>query len=120
MGIAKIKCTSMKSCCWETSQKVELSKRGIQVGNTFCSSCRYIPETVDHNSRNFFDQYRDMRLDINNMSYEERIGNVSTVFPEDNMSKYLMKKNHCPDENHGEVSCPICLIRKSKIMGITG
>ncbi|KAF5770778.1 putative transcription factor C2H2 family [Helianthus annuus] len=67
------------------------------------------------NSRNFSDQYRDMRLDIDNMSYEdllnleESIGNVSTGLSEDNMSKYLMEKNHCFDENQEEVSCPICL-----------
>ncbi|KAL8193205.1 hypothetical protein R6Q57_027109 [Mikania cordata] len=67
------------------------------------------------NSRNFSDQYRDMRLDIDNMSYEdllnlgERMGNVNTGLSEDNMSKYLTEKNHCSDENQDEVSCPICL-----------
>ncbi|KAI7735970.1 hypothetical protein M8C21_022382 [Ambrosia artemisiifolia] len=45
------------------------------------------------NSRSFSDQYRDMRLDIDNMTYEEllhleeRIGIVSTGLSEDNMSK---------------------------------
>ncbi|XP_076895772.1 uncharacterized protein LOC143548524 [Bidens hawaiensis] len=67
------------------------------------------------NSRNFSDQYRDMRLDIDSMSYEdllnlgERIGSVSTGLSEDNMSKYLMEKVHSYDENLEEVSCPICL-----------
>ncbi|KAI3799736.1 hypothetical protein L1987_35036 [Smallanthus sonchifolius] len=66
-------------------------------------------------SQNFSDQYRDMRLDVDNMSYEdllnlsERIGNVSTGLSEDNMSKYLLEKTHCSVENHDEVSCPICL-----------
>ncbi|XP_076958747.1 uncharacterized protein LOC143634601 [Bidens hawaiensis] len=66
------------------------------------------------NSRNFSDQYREMRLDIDSMSYEdllnlgERIGSVSTGLSEDNMSKYLMEKVYSY-ENLEEVSCPICL-----------
>ncbi|KAK9061241.1 hypothetical protein SSX86_018421 [Deinandra increscens subsp. villosa] len=65
------------------------------------------------NSRNISDQYRDLRLDIDNMSYEEllnlgeRIGNVSTGLSEDNMFKYLIERNYCGSEE--EVSCPICL-----------
>ncbi|TYJ02171.1 hypothetical protein E1A91_A13G209400v1 [Gossypium mustelinum] len=46
---------------------------------------------------NFYDQYSNMRLDIDNMSYEElldleeRMGNVSTVLSEEALSKRLMK-----------------------------
>lgn len=68
------------------------------------------------NSRNFSDQYRDLRLDIDNMSYEEllnleeRIGSVNTGLSEDSMCKYLREKVYCSsDQNHEEVSCPICL-----------
>lgn len=68
------------------------------------------------NSRNFSDQYRDLRLDVDNMSYEEllnlgeRIGNVSTGLSEDNISKCLREKVYCSsDQEHEEVSCPICL-----------
>lgn len=62
------------------------------------------------------DQYRDLRLDIDRMSYEEllnleeRIGNVSTGLSEDSMSKCLKEEVYCcSDQNHDEVSCPICL-----------
>lgn len=68
------------------------------------------------NSRNFSDQYGDLRLDVDNMSYEEllnlgeRIGNVSTGLSEDNMSKSVRVKVHySSDQNQEEVSCPICL-----------
>ncbi|XP_023740165.1 probable E3 ubiquitin-protein ligase RHG1A isoform X2 [Lactuca sativa] len=75
------------------------------------------------NSRNFSDQYRDLRLDIDNMSYEEllnleeRIGSVNTGLSEDSMSKCLREKvyysssdqNQNQNQNHEEVSCPICL-----------
>ncbi|KAE8700288.1 putative Thioredoxin domain-containing protein [Hibiscus syriacus] len=46
---------------------------------------------------NFYDRHRDMRLDIDNMSYEEllaleeRMGTVSTALPEEAMSKCLKK-----------------------------
>lgn len=68
------------------------------------------------NSRNVSDQYRDLRLDIDNMSYEEllnleeRIGNVNTGLSEDSMSKCLREKvYYSSDQSHEEVSCPICL-----------
>nr|XP_043631137.1 probable E3 ubiquitin-protein ligase RHG1A [Erigeron canadensis]XP_043631138.1 probable E3 ubiquitin-protein ligase RHG1A [Erigeron canadensis] len=67
-------------------------------------------------SRSFSDQYRDLRLDIDNMSYEEllnleeRIGNVSTGLSEDSISKCLSEQVHCSlDQSNEEVSCPICL-----------
>ncbi|CAK7325488.1 unnamed protein product [Dovyalis caffra] len=75
---------------------------------------------LDHSylygSRNLFDQYREMRLDVDSMSYEElldlgeRIGNVNTGLPEDVFSKCLMEttclsSNKCQDET----SCAICL-----------
>ncbi|XP_024969587.1 E3 ubiquitin-protein ligase MBR1-like isoform X1 [Cynara cardunculus var. scolymus] len=76
-------------------------------------------ESFNGNSRNTSDQYRDLRLDIDSMSYEEllnleeRIGNVSTGLSEDSMSKCLKEKvYYCcsdQDQNHEEDSCPICL-----------
>ncbi|KAJ6909385.1 hypothetical protein NC652_020390 [Populus alba x Populus x berolinensis] len=50
-----------------------------------------------YGSINLFDQYRDMRLDVDSMSYKEllvlgeRIGNVNTGLPEDVFSKCLME-----------------------------
>ncbi|KAK6929210.1 Zinc finger, RING-type [Dillenia turbinata] len=73
-------------------------------------------------SRNVFDQYRDMRLDIDNMSYEEllalteRLGNVSTGLPEDMIIRCLTEKL-CTEEE--EESCAICLevYKKNEAVG---
>ncbi|KAK8491843.1 hypothetical protein V6N13_107239 [Hibiscus sabdariffa] len=76
------------------------------------------------NGLNFYDQHRDMRLDIDNMSYEEllaleeRMGNVSTALSEEAMSKCLTKtvyeltsledsKVSCEVEKD-DVKCSIC------------
>ncbi|KAE8687505.1 alcohol dehydrogenase-like 7-like [Hibiscus syriacus] len=76
------------------------------------------------NGLNFYDQHRDMRLDIDNMSYEEllaleeRMGNVSTALSEEAISKCLKKgvyeatsledaKVSCEVEKD-DVKCSIC------------
>lgn len=75
---------------------------------------------LDHSylygSRNFLDQYRDMRLDVDSMSYEEllalgeRIGIVNTGLPEDVFSKCLVETRcHSSDKAQEETSCAICL-----------
>ncbi|KAI3983383.1 hypothetical protein MKX01_013450 [Papaver californicum] len=76
--------------------------------------------TVDratvYGSRNLFDQHRDMRLDVDSMSYEEllalgeRIGNVSTGLSEDLILKCLTmtvitNAEIIPEEQR----CVICL-----------
>ncbi|KAJ0593864.1 putative transcription factor C2H2 family [Helianthus annuus] len=73
---------------------------------------------------NFFDQHRDMRLDIDNMSYEEllvleeKMGTVSTALSEEELSKCIktgiyecslsedgkMRRSACTDDN----KCSIC------------
>lgn len=65
---------------------------------------------------NFHDQHRDMRLDIDNMSYEEllalgeRIGSVSTGLSDTQMSKCLIESIHCSsDPPQDEGICVICL-----------
>ncbi|GJW49720.1 retrovirus-related pol polyprotein LINE-1 [Tanacetum coccineum] len=70
-----------------------------------------------HNSMNFPDQYQDMRLDIDDMSYEEllaleeRIGNVSTGLSEEGIFECLSEQVYCSvDRIHEAASCPICLI----------
>ncbi|KAK7285079.1 hypothetical protein RJT34_19837 [Clitoria ternatea] len=67
-------------------------------------------------SRNMLDQHRDMRMDIDNMSYEEllalgeRIGNVNTGLSEDLLSKCLTETIYCSSEqNEDEGTCVICL-----------
>ncbi|KAF3597123.1 hypothetical protein DY000_02027708 [Brassica cretica] len=65
----------------------------------------------------FYDQHRDMRLDIDNMSYEEllaleeRIGTVSTALPEEAISKSLKTSIYQikPSSDHKEdAKCSIC------------
>ncbi|KAF5950212.1 hypothetical protein HYC85_012205 [Camellia sinensis] len=74
------------------------------------------PSSLYASSRNFSDQYGDMRLDIDDMSYEvelvalgERIGNVNTGLSEDMISKCLTETKIYSDRNHKERTCCICL-----------
>ncbi|XVE53468.1 hypothetical protein DITRI_Ditri03aG0005800 [Diplodiscus trichospermus] len=76
------------------------------------------------NGLNFYDQHRDMRLDIDNMSYEEllaleeRMGTVSTALSEEALSKCLEESiydatsleesNVCFDSEKDDVKCCIC------------
>ncbi|KDP25720.1 hypothetical protein JCGZ_23941 [Jatropha curcas] len=68
-----------------------------------------------YGSRNLFDEYQDMRLDTDNMSYEEllalgeRIGNVNTGLSDDAISECLMETIYPMDKNEEEPSCCICL-----------
>ncbi|KAK8553783.1 hypothetical protein V6N12_030766 [Hibiscus sabdariffa] len=69
-----------------------------------------------YGSRNMFDQHRDMRLDIDNLTYEEllalgeRIGSVNTGLSEDSISKCLDETIcHSSDQYHDGSSCVICL-----------
>eukprot|EP00262_Sarcandra_glabra_P015056 TRINITY_DN4562_c0_g1_i1.p1 TRINITY_DN4562_c0_g1~~TRINITY_DN4562_c0_g1_i1.p1 ORF type:complete len:556 (+),score=69.45 TRINITY_DN4562_c0_g1_i1:184-1851(+) len=73
-----------------------------------------------YDSRSMIDQHRDMRLDIDNMSYEEllaleeRIGSVNTGLSDDMISKCLLETvicslDSCTDGNQEEGSCIICL-----------
>nr|AFK47873.1 unknown [Medicago truncatula] len=73
---------------------------------------------------NFFDQHRDMRLDIDNMSYEEllaleeRMGTVSTAVTEEDLSECLKRSFYqsspsdnatkCCNENKDDIKCCIC------------
>ncbi|XP_039018077.1 E3 ubiquitin-protein ligase MBR1-like [Hibiscus syriacus] len=68
--------------------------------------------SVFYGSRNMFDQHRDMRLDIDNMTYEEllalgeRIGSVNTRLPEDSISKCLAETiYHSSDQIQYKSSC---------------
>ncbi|CAL1385264.1 unnamed protein product [Linum trigynum] len=73
---------------------------------------------------NFHDQHRDMRLDIDNMSYEEllaleeRMGNVSTAVKEDELSDCLKtsiyqlvsmeRSSRNPGADREDIKCSIC------------
>ncbi|XP_020275903.1 uncharacterized protein LOC109850320 isoform X2 [Asparagus officinalis] len=90
------------------------------------SRSRWLPEgavvmdrSAFYDSRNWFDQHRDMRLDIDNMSYEEllaleeRIGNVSTGLSKETISGCLQEMIHCSSDqmkdDDEEEKCAICL-----------
>lgn len=70
------------------------------------------------NGMNFYDQHRDMRLDIDNMSYEdllaleERMGNVSTALTEEALVKCIKKEVHHPTASasgqNDDVKCSVC------------
>ncbi|OIT35850.1 e3 ubiquitin-protein ligase mbr2 [Nicotiana attenuata] len=68
----------------------------------------------------FHDRHRDMRLDVDNMSYEEllaleeRIGNVNTVLSEETISVHIKQRKH--GSVYGRSSsnlepCCICQVR---------
>lgn len=68
----------------------------------------------------FHDQHRDMRLDIDNMSYEELLaleesmGTVSTAVPEDDLAKCLKRNIYqgvadCREDEH-DIKCSICQV----------
>ncbi|KAH1258606.1 E3 ubiquitin-protein ligase MBR2 [Glycine max] len=69
-----------------------------------------------YGSRNMLDQHRDMRMDVDNMSYEEllalgeRIGYVNTGISEDSLNKCLTETIYCSSEqSQDEGNCVICL-----------
>ncbi|GAA0163923.1 ubiquitin-protein ligase [Lithospermum erythrorhizon] len=73
-------------------------------------------------SRTLFDQHRDMRLDIDNMSYEEllaleeRIGTVNTGVSDDMISKCLTESTSCSsNQPQEEGKCVICLEEYKKM-----
>lgn len=65
---------------------------------------------------NFHDEHGDMRMDIDNMSYEEllaleeKMGTVSTALPEEALSKCLKRSMYMPASTGCEedVKCSIC------------
>ncbi|KAK1265402.1 E3 ubiquitin ligase BIG BROTHER-related [Acorus gramineus] len=69
-----------------------------------------------YNSRSLYDQHRDMRLDVDNMSYEElldlgeRIGHVNTGLSDEMILKYLRMVIYCSSyESADDETCAICL-----------
>ncbi|XP_058785756.1 probable E3 ubiquitin-protein ligase RHG1A [Vicia villosa] len=65
---------------------------------------------------NFYDQHRDMRLDIDNMSYEEllaledRMGTVSTAVTEEALSECLKRSSYQYSDSASkeDIKCSIC------------
>ncbi|XP_010250396.1 PREDICTED: E3 ubiquitin-protein ligase MBR1-like, partial [Nelumbo nucifera] len=65
---------------------------------------------------NFYDRYGDMRVDVDNMSYEEllaledRIGNVNTGLSEEAITRFLKQSTYflLLEENSTKDACSIC------------
>ncbi|KAG9138945.1 hypothetical protein Leryth_007560 [Lithospermum erythrorhizon] len=81
-----------------------------------------IDRSAFYGSRTLFDQHRDMRLDIDNMSYEEllaleeRIGTVNTGVSDDMISKCLTESTSCSsNQPQEEGKCVICLEEYKKM-----
>ncbi|XP_043704249.1 probable E3 ubiquitin-protein ligase ZFP1 [Telopea speciosissima] len=76
-----------------------------------------IDRSAFYGSRNLFDQHREMRLDVDNMSYEElvalgeRIGSVNTGLSGDTISKCMTETIYCSSDQiqEEEGTCVICL-----------
>ncbi|KAI7746141.1 hypothetical protein M8C21_031831 [Ambrosia artemisiifolia] len=74
-----------------------------------------LDQSVFYGMADIHDRHRDMRLDIDNMSYEEllaleeRIGNVSTGLTEETISKHLKQKPYVADSGQPNVEpCSVC------------
>ncbi|KAK9072775.1 hypothetical protein SSX86_009210 [Deinandra increscens subsp. villosa] len=75
-----------------------------------------VDRSASYGSRNPFDQHRDMRLDIDDMSYEdllalgERIGSVGTGLSDHLISMCIQESIYCSsDQMQEEGTCVICL-----------
>lgn len=84
--------------------------------NRMQTEARTMVDRLSHGSRNLFDPHRAMRLDIDNMDYEEllalgeRIGNVSTGLSENVISTCLKETIYSSSKFISkEARCAICL-----------
>ncbi|KAA8518771.1 hypothetical protein F0562_016455 [Nyssa sinensis] len=105
-GRTRISSERFRSLSDEAGVRGRLAPEGIMI----------VDRSALYGSRNLSDQHGDMRLDIDNMSYEEllalgeRIGNVNTGLSEDLMSKCLTESIYCSsDQFQEEGTCVICL-----------
>ncbi|KAI3677128.1 hypothetical protein L1987_86749 [Smallanthus sonchifolius] len=111
---------------WRSSDRNARARISIERYQSFSEVANFhdrsVPEglmIVDQSafgSRNPFDHHQDMRLDIDDMSYEEllalgeRIGSVSTGLSENLISKCLRESIYCSsDQTQEEGTCVICL-----------
>ncbi|KAJ7972423.1 RING finger protein [Quillaja saponaria] len=105
-GRSRISSDRFRSLADEPSLHEQFSSEGFMVVN----------RTSFNGSRRMFDQHRDMRMDIDNMSYEEllalgeRIGPVSTGLSEDLLPKCMTQTVYCSfNQSQEEGNCIICL-----------
>ncbi|XP_059667653.1 probable E3 ubiquitin-protein ligase ZFP1 [Cornus florida] len=105
-GRARMSSERYRSLSYESGVRDRLASEGLMI----------VDRSALYGSRNLFDQHREMRLDVDNMSYEEllalgeRIGNVNTGVSEDLLSRCLTESIYCSsDEFQEEGKCVICL-----------
>ncbi|KAK1317839.1 hypothetical protein QJS10_CPA05g01338 [Acorus calamus] len=86
-----------------------------------------LDRSMFHGRAELHDRHRDLRLDVDNMSYEEllaleeRIGNVSTGLNEESVLKCLKQKKHLSNMVEVEVARtdvePCCVCQEDYING---
>ncbi|XP_060201592.1 probable E3 ubiquitin-protein ligase ZFP1 isoform X2 [Lycium barbarum] len=105
-GRARVSSDRYRSLAGDAGFREQLASEGV-----------ILPDrSTYYGSRSMFDQHRDMRLDIDDMGYEEllalgeRIGHVNTGLSEELISKCLTESIYCSsDQIHEEGNCVICL-----------
>ncbi|XP_042411057.1 probable E3 ubiquitin-protein ligase RHG1A isoform X1 [Zingiber officinale] len=98
-------------------QRSHLMNHRLNTPNRWApESAMVVDRLAFYDAANLHDQHRDMRLDIDGMSYEEllalgeRIGNANTGLSEDSVSSCLVKTVHPSCEQiQDEGKCAICL-----------
>ncbi|KAK4392171.1 E3 ubiquitin-protein ligase MBR1 [Sesamum angolense] len=106
IGRAGILRDRYRSFTEEASLRDRLTSEGLMVAD----------HPTFYESRTLFDLHREMRLDVDNMSYEEllvlgeRIGSVSTGLSDGLISKCLTESIYCSsDQSQDDGKCVICL-----------
>ncbi|KAI4366438.1 hypothetical protein MLD38_022317 [Melastoma candidum] len=82
-----------------------------------------LEQSVFFGMADIHDRHRDMRLDVDNMSYEEllaleeRIGNVSTGLSEETILARLKQRQHAAADGSSEDIEPCCVCQEEYIAG---
>ncbi|WOL04626.1 E3 ubiquitin-protein ligase [Canna indica] len=100
----------------------DLNQRSHLIFNGHNTHTRWAPEgalvpswSAFYDSSSLLDQHRDMRMDIDNMSYEEllaleeRIGNVNTGLSEEMVSRCMVEAIYHSSHQIQQGKCTICL-----------
>ncbi|KAJ7976979.1 RING/U-box superfamily protein [Quillaja saponaria] len=104
-GRSRISSDRYRSLADEASLHDRFSSEGFMI----------VDRATFYGPRHLVDQHRDMRMDIDNMGYEEllalgeRIGHVSTGLSEDLIPKCLTETMYSQERSQEDGSCVICL-----------
>ncbi|KAJ1436745.1 Zinc finger, RING-type [Sesbania bispinosa] len=92
-----------------------LMRRG---GNLRFEDVMILDHSVFSGIADIHDRHRDMRIDVDNMSYEEllaleeRIGNVNTGLSEENILKHLKQKKYSVESGSQREAEPCCVCQE--------